>query len=67
VCETWSLTFREDHSLRLLENKVLRRIYVPRRDNITGEWRKLHNEELNLYSSPKIVRVIKLGKDGRGM
>ena len=60
-CETWSLTLREEHRLRVSENRVLRRIFGPRRDKITGEWRKLHTEELNdLYCSPSIVRVIKL-------
>jgi len=59
-CETWSLTLREERKLRLLENRVLRRIFGPKRDEVTGEWRKLHNEELNdLYSSPNIMRVIK--------
>ena len=59
-CETWSLTLREEHRLRVFENLVLRRIFGPRRDGVTGEWRKLHNEELNdLYSSPNSVRVIK--------
>ena len=59
-CETWSLTLREEHRLRAFENRVLRRIFGPRRDGVTGEWRKLHNEELNdLYSSPNILRVIK--------
>jgi len=59
-CETWSLTLREERRLRLLENRVLRRIFGPKRDEVTKEWRKLHNEELNdLYSSPNIVRVIK--------
>jgi len=54
------LTWREERKLRLFENRVLRRIFVPRRDEITGEWRRLHKEELNdLYSSPNIVRVIK--------
>jgi len=58
-CETWSLTFREECRLRVFENWVLR-IFGPKRDEVTGEWRKLHNEELNdLYSSPSIVRVIK--------
>jgi hypothetical protein len=45
-CETWSLTLREEHRLRELENRVLRRIFGPKRDEVTGEWRKLHNEEL---------------------
>ena len=59
-CETWSLTLREEHRLRVFENRVLRRIFGTRRDRVTGEWRKLHNEELNsLYSSLNIVRVIK--------
>jgi len=60
-CETWSLTLREVCSrLRVLENKVLRRIFGPKRDKGTGGWRKLHNEELNdLYSSPNIIRAIK--------
>ena len=59
-CETWSLTLREEHRLRVLENRVLRRIFGPTRDEVTGESRKLHNEELDdLYSSPDIVRVIK--------
>jgi hypothetical protein len=56
VCKTWSLTLREKHRLRVFENRVLRRIFGPRRDEATGEWRKLHNEELhNLYSSPDII------------
>ena len=60
-CETSSLTLREERKLRVFENMVLRRIFGPRRDEVTEEWRRLHNEELNdLYSSPKIVRVIKL-------
>ena len=59
-CETWSLTLREEHRLRVSENRVLRRIFGTRRDVVTGEWRKLHNEELNdLYCSTNIVRVIK--------
>ena len=59
-CETWSLTLREERKLRVFENMVLRRIFGPRRDEVMGEWRRLHNEELNdLYSSPNIVRVIK--------
>jgi hypothetical protein len=59
-CETWSLTLREESKLRVCENRVLRRVFGPKRDEVTGKWRKLHNEELNnLYSSPNIVRVIK--------
>jgi len=59
-CETWSLTLREERRLRVFENRVLRRIFGPKRDDVIGEWRKLHNDELNvLYSSPNIVRVIK--------
>ena len=58
-CETWSLKLREEHRLRVLENRVLRRIFGPKRDEVTVEWRKLYNEELNdLYSSPTIIRVI---------
>ena len=58
--ETWSLTLREERKLRVFENKVLRRIFGPRRDEVTGEWGRLRNEKLNdLYSSPNIVRVIK--------
>jgi len=60
-CETWSLTMQEERRLRVYENKVLRRIFGPKRDEVTGDWRRLHNEELNdLYSSSNIVRVIKL-------
>ena len=59
-CETWSLTLREERRLRVFENRVLRRIFGPKIDEVTGEWRKLHNKELNnLYCSPNIVRVIK--------
>ena len=62
-CETLSLTLREEHRLRVFENRMLRKIFGPKRDGATGEWRKLHNEELNsLYSSPNIVRVIKSRK-----
>jgi hypothetical protein len=63
-CETWSLTLREERRLRVLENRVLRRIFGPRRNEVTGEWRKLHNDEINdLYCSPNIVRVIKSRKE----
>ena len=58
--ETWPLTLREELRLRVLENRVLRRIFGPKRDDVTREWRKLHHEELNdLYSLPNIVRIIK--------
>jgi hypothetical protein len=60
-CETCSLTVREEHKLRLFEKRVLRRLFGPKRDGVTGGWRKLYNEELyNLYSSPSIIRIIKL-------
>ena len=60
-CETWSLTLREESWLRVFETRELRRIFGVKRDEVTAEWRKLHNEELNdLYSSSNIVRVIKL-------
>ena len=63
-CETWSLTLREERRLTVFENRVLRRIFGPKRDGVTGVWRKLHNEDLNdLYSSPIIVWVI----ESRGM
>ena len=59
-CETWSLTLREERRLRVFENRVLRRVFGPKRDEVTGEWRKLHNEELSdLYPLPNIVRVVK--------
>jgi hypothetical protein len=55
-----SLTLREEHELRVFENRVLRRIFGPKRDEVTGGWRKLHNEELhNLYSSPSTIRMMK--------
>jgi hypothetical protein len=57
-CETWSLTLREEYRLRVFENRVLRKIFGPKREE-DGSWRKLHNDELHsLYSSPNIVRVI---------
>jgi hypothetical protein len=59
-CETWSLTLREEHRLRVFENRVLSRIFGPKRDEVTGEWRKFHNKELrDLNSSPSIIRIIK--------
>jgi len=59
-CETWSLTLGEERRLRRFENSVLRRLFEPKRDEVTGERRKLHNEELNdLYSSPSIFRLMK--------
>jgi hypothetical protein len=64
-CETWSLTLREKRRLRVFENRTLRRIFVPKRDEVTGEWRRLHTEELDdLYSSPNNVRVIILRRMG---
>jgi hypothetical protein len=57
-CETWSLTLMEERRLRLFENMVLRRIFGPKRDEVIGEWRKLHNELYDLYCSPNIVRLI---------
>ena len=64
-CESWSLTLREERRLRVFENGVLRRIFGPKRDEVTGEWRKSHNEELKgPYSSPNIVRVIKSRRMG---
>jgi hypothetical protein len=59
-CETWSLTLREEHRLKVFENRVLRKTFGPKRDELTGEWRKLHNEELrDLYSSSSKIRMIK--------
>ena len=62
-CETWSLTLREKFRLRFFEDKVLRKIFGPRRNEVTGEWRRLHNEELlALYFSTNIIRVMKSRK-----
>jgi hypothetical protein len=59
-CGTWSHTLREEHRLRVFENTVLRRMFGPKREEITGEWKKMHNEELfNLYSSLNIISIIK--------
>jgi hypothetical protein len=59
-CQTWSLTLREEHRLRVFENRVLSKIFGPKRGEVTGEWRKLHKEELrDLNSSPSIIRIIK--------
>jgi len=59
-CETWSLTLREERRVKVFENGVLRRVFEPKRDEVTGEWRKLYNDELiDLYCSSNIVQVIK--------
>ena len=58
--KTWSLTPREERRLRVFENRELRRVFGPKRDEVTVEWRKLHNELSDLYSLPNIVRVVKL-------
>jgi hypothetical protein len=59
-CETWSITLRKEERLKVFDNGVLRRIFEPKRDEVTGEWRELHNEELhNLYSYPNIIWLIK--------
>jgi hypothetical protein len=57
---TWSLTLRKEYRVRVFENRVLRRLFGPKKDEVTGEWRELHNEELrDLYSSPSIIKMIK--------
>jgi hypothetical protein len=59
-CETWSLTLKEEHRLRVFESRVLRGIFGPKRDGVTGEWRRLHNEErYAVFSSRDIIQVIK--------
>jgi PAS domain-containing protein len=59
-CETWSLTLREEHGLRVYENRALSRIFGLKKDEVMGDWKKLHNKELhNFYSSPSIIRMIK--------
>jgi hypothetical protein len=59
-CETWSLTLREEHRFKVFENRVLRRIFGPKWDEVTGEWRKLYKEKLrDVYSSLQIIRIIK--------
>jgi hypothetical protein len=58
--ETWSLTLREEHTLKVFENRVLRKLFGPKRYEVIGGWRKLHNEEFrNFYSSPDLIRIIK--------
>jgi hypothetical protein len=66
-CESWLLTLREERRLKVFENRVLRRIFGPKKDEVKGKWRQLHNEELHdLYSSPSIVWVIKTEKNEMG-
>jgi hypothetical protein len=63
-CETWCLTLREEHRLRVFENRALRRIFGPKRNGMKGQWRKLHKEEFyNLFSSSSIIRMIKSRKN----
>jgi hypothetical protein len=58
-----SLTLRVEHRLKVFENRVLRRIFAPNRDEVTGKWRKVHNEELhNFYSLPSVIKIVKLRK-----
>jgi hypothetical protein len=67
-CETWSLTLREERRLRVFENRVVRRVFGSKRDEVTGEWKKLPNVELNdRYSSPNIVRVLKSRRAGQDL
>jgi hypothetical protein len=64
-CGTWSLTLREEHRQRVFENRMLRRIFGPKRDEVTGKWSKLHNELHNVYSSPRIIRKMEEDEMGR--
>jgi hypothetical protein len=66
-CETWSPTLKKERRLRVFENRVLRRMFWPKRDKITGEWRKSHYEELHDLYAQNIVRLIKSRRDGRHM
>jgi hypothetical protein len=64
-CETWSVTLREEHRVKVYENRFVRRIFGPKREEVVGGWRRLHNEEIhNLYALPNIIRVIKSRMDG---
>jgi hypothetical protein len=66
-CEAWPLTWREEHRPRVFENRVLRKIFQPKREEVTGQWRRLHNEKLcDLYSSPNVIPVMGLRGFGRG-
>ena len=68
VCENWSLILREERRLRVFEKRVVRRIFGPKKDDVTREWRKLHSEELSdLYSSPNIIRMIKSRRKEMGV
>jgi hypothetical protein len=59
-CETWSLTLREEHKLRVFENRVLKRIFGPKKDEVMGGWKKLHNKDLHdFYSSARLTGIIK--------
>ena len=60
-CETWSLTLREERRLRVFGNRVLRRVFGPKRDEVTGEWRKLHNEELTEYCAGGKIEKNEMG------
>ena len=61
-CETWSLTLRKERRLRVFENRVLRRVFGPKRDEVTGEWRKLHNEELTQYCAGGKIETNEMGR-----